>query len=465
MKSFLHEDFLLSTPMARTLYHTHAQPLPIIDYHCHISPQQIWEDKPLPSITQAWLGGDHYKWRALRATGTPEVYITGDADDYDKFLAWAKTLPKLVGNPLYHWTYLELKRYFDYDGPLNADTARDVYDLCNRRLAQSDMSARGIIRQSRVEWIGTTDDPLDSLEYHQRLAADASCGFAVKPAFRPDPALHIHKSGFAGYLQKLGQVSGVDIVDMASLYAALDKRIEYFARRGCTLSDHGLDSCVCQPAGEKELDDILSRAQRGQPVTERDIAAYQTALLCHLGGVYAQRGWVMQLHFSCIRNSNGRMLERLGPDTGFDSIRSAGGVDALAGLLDRMNSRDSLPDTIVYSLNATDNAAIDAIIGAFCSDTVRLRHGAAWWFNDTLQGMTEHLNTLASIGALGTFLGMLTDSRSQLSYTRHEYFRRILCRILGQWCDDGLYPADEQAMAALVRDICYYNVKDYMKIQ
>lgn len=465
MKPFMQEDFLLSTPMAQTLYHTYAQPMPIVDYHCHIPPKDIFEDRMFASITQAWLGGDHYKWRAMRATGTPETFITGEADDYDKFFAWAKTLPKLVGNPLYHWTYLELKRYFDYDGPLNADTAREVYDLCNRRLAQPAMSARNIIRSSRVEWIGTTDDPTDSLEFHEALAADSSCGFTVKPAFRPDLALHMHKAGFAEYLKKLGRTTGVDIVDMDSLYAALDARMEYFARQGCTLSDHGLDSCICQLTDIWDLDDILRRAQNGHPVTEREIAAYQTAVLCHLGGEYARRGWVMQVHFSCIRNSNSRMFARVGPDTGFDSIRSAGDVDALWQLLDVMNSQDCLPDMIVYSLNPMDNAAIEAIIGAFRSDAIRLQHGAAWWFNDTLQGMTEHLNTMASIGALGTFLGMLTDSRSLLSYTRHEYFRRILCRILGQWCEEGLYPADEQAMGALVQDICYNNVKEYMKIR
>ncbi|MDD3244489.1 MAG: glucuronate isomerase [Eubacteriales bacterium] len=463
MKPLIGEDFLLDTPQARRLYHDHAEGLPIVDYHCHIPPADIAGDVGLRTITQAWLGGDHYKWRAMRAVGTPEALITGPSDDYEKFLAWAKTLPQLAGNPLYHWTYLELKRYFDYDGPLNAQTAREVYDLCNEKLARPEMSARSIIRASGVEWIGTTDDPTDTLEHHAALAA-SDCGFAVRPAFRPDPALHLYKPTFAAYAQKLGRSAGVDIVDMDSLFAALDARMDHFAAHGCTLSDHGLDYLVCAELPRKELDAALQKALRGEAVTPREIAAYETAVLRHVAAEYTRRGWVMQLHFSAIRNSNSAMFARVGADTGFDTIRAGGNVDALAALLDSMAAQNELPDTIVYSLNPADNAAIDAIVGAFCANGATVRHGAAWWFNDTLPGMTAHLETMASIGALGTFLGMLTDSRSLLSYTRHEYFRRILCRVLGQWQAQGLVWDDEAALGELVQNVSYGNAKRFLKI-
>lgn len=466
MQTFLKDDFLLHTDTARTLYNEHAAKMPIIDYHCHVSPKEIYEDKRFANITEVWLGGDHYKWRLMRSNGVDEYYITGDADPYEKFCKFAELLPKAIGNPMYHWCHLELKNYFGYNGVLNAETAPEVWRLCNEKLQQKDMSVRGIIRQSNVVFIGTTDDPVDSLEYHRLLAEDETMTAAVAPSFRPDKALNIDKAGWKEYIRTLSEVSGVDITDLASLKAALGKRIDYFAANGCRASDHGLDRMVYAEAGEQEINALIARGLAGEMLTADEAEPLKTELLAFCAGEYVRVGWVMQLHYNCLRNPNSAMLERLGPDTGFDCIGPDNGSAKLAKLLDRLNREQKLPRTILYSLDASDNAFLDTLIGAFQGTEVagKLQHGSAWWFNDNKQGMRDQLISLANLSLLGNFVGMLTDSRSFLSYTRHEYFRRILCALIGEWVENGEYPDDKKTLGVLVEDICYRNAKRYFGI-
>ena len=466
MQTFLKDDFLLHTDTARTLYNEHAAKMPIIDYHCHVSPKEIYEDKRFANITEIWLGGDHYKWRLMRSNGVDEYYITGDADPYEKFCKFAELLPKAIGNPMYHWCHLELKKYFGYNGVLNAETALEVWQLCNEKLQQKDMSVRGIIRQSNVVFIGTTDDPVDSLEYHKLLAEDKTMTATVAPSFRPDKALNIDKAGWKDYIATLSEVSGVRITDLASLKAALGKRIDYFATNGCRASDHGLDRMVYAEAGEQEINALIARGLAGEMLTADEAEPLKTELLAFCAGEYVRVGWVMQLHYNCLRNPNSAMLERLGPDTGFDCIGPDNGSAKLAKLLDRLNREQKLPRTILYSLDASDNAFLDTLIGAFQGTEVagKLQHGSAWWFNDNKQGMRDQLISLANLSLLGNFVGMLTDSRSFLSYTRHEYFRRILCALIGEWVENGEYPDDKKTLGVLVEDICYRNAKRYFGI-
>lgn len=466
MQAFLSKDFLLRTETARKLYFGYAEKQPIIDYHCHISPKEIYEDKRFENITEVWLAGDHYKWRLMRSNGVDEYYITGDAPAYEKFLKFAEALPRAIGNPMYHWCHLELKNYFGYEGILNADTAPEVWELAKTKLAEENMSVRGLIKQSGVAFIGTTDDPIDSLEYHKLIAADESFSTVVAPSFRPDKAVNIDKAGFAEYIAKLSEVSGVAITDLASLKEALALRIEHFAAHGCRASDHGLDRVVYAESDEDVLTAILKKALSGNAVSESEADAYKTALLVFCAGEYAKRGWVMQLHYNCLRNTNTKMFKALGPDTGFDCIGPGNGVGKLAKLLDRLYLEDALPRTVIYSLDASDNAAIDTILGAFQGSDVpgKIQHGSAWWFNDTKVGMREQMISLASLSVLGNFIGMLTDSRSFLSYARHEYFRRILCDLVGEWVENGEYPNDEKALGALITDISYGNARRYFSL-
>ncbi len=459
----MNESFLLTTETARRLYFGTAASLPIIDYHCHVSPREIYEDKRFSNITELWLSGDHYKWRLMRGGGVEERYITGDADPYEKFLKFAELLPKAIGNPMYHWCHLELKKYFGYEGALSAATAKEVWELCEAKLKDENMSARGIIKQSRVEFIGTTDDPADSLEYHSLLAENKSMTATVAPSFRPDKALNIDKAGWREYITKLSEVSGVDITDLDSLKSALRRRIDYFAAHGCRASDHGLDRMIYAEVGEAEINAVIRRGLSGETVPERDAEALKTELLVFCAGEYVRVGWAMQLHYNCMRNPNSKMFERLGPDTGFDCIGPDNGSRKLARLLDRLYREDKLPRTILYSLDAGDNAFLDSLIGSFQGTEVagKLQHGSAWWFNDHKQGMRAQLISLANLSLLGNFVGMLTDSRSFLSYTRHEYFRRILCGLIGEWVENGEYPEDEATLCGLVSDICYNNAKRY----
>ena len=463
MSQFLSEKFLLNTQTAEKLYFEYAADQPIIDYHCHVSPKEIWEDKRFENITELWLSGDHYKWRLMRSNGVDEYYITGDADPYEKFVKFAEMLPKALGNPMYHWCHLELKKYFGYDGVLNADTAKEVWDLCAEKLKNENMSVRGIIKQSGVAFIGTTDDPIDSLEHHRLLAGDDSFDTIVAPSFRPDKAFNIDKAGWREYIAKLSEVSGVNITDLETLKKALSNRIEYFNAHGCRASDHGLDRMVYAETDRVDLDIIIENGLDGDNINMFEAEALKTELLAFCASEYTRLGWVMQLHYNCMRNPNSKMFAELGPDTGFDCIGPKNGCRKLALLLDRLNSENILPKTIIYSLDANDNAFIDTLIGAFQGTEIagKLQHGSAWWFNDNKQGMRDQMISLANLSLLGNFVGMLTDSRSFLSYTRHEYFRRILCGLIGEWVENGEYPNDEKALSSLVGDICYGNAKRY----
>ena len=469
MKAFPDADFLLDTEVSKRLFHDHAEQMPIIDYHCHIDPREIYENRQYENIAQLWLGvggshfGDHYKWRLMRSCGVAEEEITGTAPDELRFQRWAECLSRAIGNPLYHWSHMELKKYFGFTGTLNARNAQEVYALCNEKLRDPALSVRGIIAQSNVKIICTTDDPADSLEWHRLLAADRSFGTRVLPAWRPDRAKNLEAPDYLDYLARLGEAANTEIGSYEALKRALLKRLDRFASCGCCVSDHALNAVFCAPAKESEIAAVFARRLAGQLPTEEERRKFETALLTFLGGEYARRGWVMQLHFGAKRNNNSRAFAELGADTGYDCIGSAAPMGQLADFLNLLHENGSLPKTILYSLNPTDNAAIDSILGCFQDASARgkLQHGSAWWFNDHFSGMTEQLTSLASQGVLANFVGMLTDSRSFLSYTRHEYFRRILCRLIGRWVEDGLYPDDRETLESIVKDICYRNAEAY----
>ena len=466
MTPFMNKDFLLKSETARVLYHQHAAQVPVIDYHCHINPQEIFEDKRYATITEVWLGGDHYKWRAMRSCGVAEHYITGDATPAEKFQKWAETIPNLIGNPLYHWTHLELQRYFDIHEPLNGENAMEIYEKCNAMLAQSDMSARGIIRKSNVKLICTTDDPADDLQWHEKLAADPTAPAVVLPAFRPDKAMRADKADFPQYVARLEKVVGYEINSVADMRRALADRIAYFNDRGCRISDHGLDLCFYVEATEEQLNDIFARAKAGQAITWNEQLAYHTALLIAVGKEYARLDWVNQFHFGCLRDNSKTMFRKVGPDTGFDAINDQPNAVGMSGLLNALQEAGALGKTILYSLNPSDNAAIGTMMGAFQTDSPipgKIQQGSAWWFNDHKPGMEAQMISLMSLGAMGTFNGMLTDSRSFLSYTRHEYFRRILCNLFGQLVEDGEYPADMKYLGQMVENISYYNTLRYFR--
>ena len=463
--TFLTEDFLLRTPTARALYHRYAAKMPIYDYHCHIDPKDIWEDRRFENITQVWLGGDHYKWRIMRSNGVGEAYITGDAPDREKFQKFAEALPRCIGNPMYHWCHLELKNYFGYNGVLNGETAQEVWELAQRKLAEPEFSARGLILRSNVAMVGTTDDPCSDLGYH-KLLAQSDFAAKVCPSFRPDPALNLHKAGFAAYIRKLGEASGVEIRTAADVACALTRRIDYFNDNGCRAADHGLDYVMYREAATDEIEAAFQKALTGETLTRQEIEGYQTYLLLHCGREYKRCGWVMQLHFSCMRNPNSRAFAALGADTGFDCMAVTDSCAALYALMDAWEREGNLPKTILYSLNPADDQWIDTLLGAFQSDELpgKIQHGSAWWFNDNKTGMTNQLTSLGNLGVLGNFIGMLTDSRSLLSYARHEYFRRILCDLFGTWVENGEYPADMAFLGTLVQDICANNAKRYFDL-
>lgn len=465
MKNFMDKNFLLKTETAQELYHNYAANQKVVDYHCHINPEEIAADKNFENMTQIWLGGDHYKWRLMRAAGVDEDYITGTAPDYEKFQKWAATLSKAIGNPLYHWSHLELKNYFGYEGTLSAETAAEVWEICNKKLASAEMSPKNIIKNSNVEIICTTDDPIDSLIYHEQIANDENFGTKVLPAWRPDLALNIEAEGFGEYLNKLSQASMIAINDFHTLKAALVKRMEYFNAHGCKTSDHGLLYITYVPSTEDEIEKIFEKRKRGDKLTDFEIQKYKTAFMLFCGAEYARLGWVMQLHFSCKRDNNPLMFKRLGVNTGYDCIYNYSSSADMADFLGALESESALPKTILYSLNPIDNAYIDTVAGCFQGGGVKtkIQHGSAWWFNDNKRGMYEHIETLANLGYLAGFVGMLTDSRSFLSYPRHEYFRRILCDFIGQLAHDGEFPRDIKTLGEIVSDISYNNVKEYFR--
>ena len=463
MRPFMDKDFLLNTPTAVKLFHEFSADCPIIDYHCHISPKEIYEDLHYDNITQVWLGGDHYKWRLMRCAGVEEKYITGDASAHDKFLKWAEVVGKAIGNPLYHWSHLELRRYFGYEGILNKDTAEDVWNLCNEKLRQSDFGVRGLIARSNVETICTTDDPIDSLEWHEKLAADPTIKTAVLPAWRPDKAMALEKPDYPDYLAKLSDVSGVKIRTFEDLKNALSIRMDYFNARHCVLSDHGLSFVAYVPATDEEVESIFQKRLAGEAITAEEQDKFKTAYMLFVARKYRQLGWIMQLHYSVRRDNNPTMYGRIGPDTGFDTIDNYTPLAQTAAFLGALEAANDLPKTILYSLNPNDNQVIDTLCGCFQNSEAvsKMQHGSAWWFNDHFTGMTDHLTSLASLGYLAGFVGMLTDSRSFLSYPRHEYFRRILCRLLGQWVEEGMFPDDMDALREIVRGVSYENAKKY----
>ena len=462
MKAFLDDDFLLTTPTARRLYQV-ARSMPILDYHCHLDPKEIAQDRRFENITQVWLGGDHYKWRLMRANGVDEAYITGDAPDREKFQKWAETLELAIGNPLYHWSHLELRRYFGYEGVLNGDTAQEVWELCNQKLQEPGMSARSLIANSGVTLVCTTDDPADSLEWHQQLAQDSSFPVKVLPAWRPDAAMGLERPEYLDYLQRLGQAAGVEIRTYADLKEALLSRMAFFDKMGCRASDHALTAAVCQPASEEELERVFQKRLEGEPLTQEELAAFQTGFLRFVAGEYKRLGWVMQLHYGCRRNNNTRMFHKLGRDTGYDAVLQGTPSLEVAAFLDLLASQDALPRMVLYSLNPNDDEGLNSVIGCFQDGTPlgRIQQGSAWWFNDHKAGMVKQLTAFANGGLLGNFIGMLTDSRSFLSYPRHEYFRRILCELLGAWVENGEYPADWKVLEKMVRGVCYNNAVEF----
>lgn len=461
MKAFMDKDFLLSTETAKKLYHEYAAVMPVLDYHCHLNPQEIYEDRKFENITQVWLGGDHYKWRQMRSNGVEEKYITGDAPDREKFQKWAETLEMAIGNPLYHWSHLELKKYFGYEGYLCGDTAEEVWNLCNEKL--KDLSARKLIQMSNVTLVCTTDDPVDSLEWHKKIAEDETFDVQVLPAWRPDKAMNLEKPDYLDYLAKLSEVSGIKVDSFASLIAALKNRMDFFAERGCSVSDHGMEYVMYAPAAEEEIETIFAKRLAGEKVSREEELKFKTAYMVALGKEYHKKNWVMQLHYGVKRDNNSSIFNKLGPDAGIDSISNYTPSAELADYLNALAATDELPKTIVYSLNPIDNAAIGTTIGCFQSSEAvgKIQQGSAWWFNDHKTGMTEQMTSLANLGLLGNFVGMLTDSRSFLSYTRHEYFRRILCDFIGKLVDNGEFPEDWDTLSEIVSDISYNNAVRY----
>ena len=463
MKQFMDDNFLLQTEAAQQLYHNYAENMPILDYHCHINPQEIYEDRQFENITQVWLGGDHYKWRFMRSCGVDEKYITGDASDKEKFLKWAEVLGKAIGNPLFHWSHLELKKYFGYNGVLNKKTAEEVWELCNKKLAEPSMTVRNIIKQSNVTLICTTDDPVDSLEWHKKLAEDKSFDVQVLPAWRPDKAMNIEKVTYLDYMAQLEAASGMRIATFADLKKALCNRMDFFASMGCNVSDHALEYVMYAPATEDEIEAIFAKRLAGNGVSREEELKFKTAFMIFVGNEYARRDWVMQLHYGCKRDNNTPMFDHLGPDTGYDCINNYAPSSEMADYLNALNQNGNLPKTIIYSLNPNDNQAIGTILGCFQDSTAvaKIQQGSAWWFNDHKVGMQDQMTSLANLGNLSGFVGMLTDSRSFLSYTRHDYFRRILCNLIGGWVDNGEFPADYDTLEEIVKGICYNNAVAY----
>jgi glucuronate isomerase len=464
-KKFLDENFLLSNETAVRLYHDYAKQMPIIDYHCHLSPQEIYDNKSFKNLTEAWLYGDHYKWRVMRANGAEEKYVTGGegTSDYDRFLAWTKAVPNTIGNPLYHWSHLELQRFFGVHDLLNEKNAPAIWEKVNAQLNGEGFGARDLIKKSDVRVICTTDDPTDSLEYHIKIKELPDFDVAVLPSFRPDKGLEINRPGFIQWVRKLEQVSEQTIGSYEQLLASLESRIRFFHSVGGRVSDHALDFVAYAETTKEEAAAIFAKALQGSAVSLEEEKKYKTYTLVFMGKLYAELGWAMQFHINAHRNNNARLLGKLGPDTGFDSINDSAPAQPLVRLLDALDSEDALPRTILYSLNPKDHYVLGSIIGSFQGGGIpgKIQLGAAWWFLDTKDGMLEQMQALANLGLLSRFVGMLTDSRSFLSYTRHEYFRRILCNMLGEWVENGEAPDDIELLGKMVQDISYNNALEY----
>lgn len=468
MQTFLSEDFLLQTETARTLYHEYAKDQPIFDYHCHLPVAEIADNRNFENLTQIWLYGDHYKWRAMRANGIAEEFITGAAPDEDKFHSWAATVPKTLRNPLYHWTHLELKRPFGIEGALlNADSAETIYARCNEMLQAPEFSTCGILKQMNVKVVCTTDDPIDNLSHHQKIAADASCPARVLPAFRPDKAMQVEAPpAYNSYLDLLEQASGCNISTYSDLLAALQQRHDYFHQNGCRLSDHGLEQPYAEDFTATEIEDIFARVRGGQSVDELKVRKFKTAILLEMARMDARKNWTQQFHFGALRNTNAAAMERLGPDSGYDSIGDFEIGRPLARFLSQLASENALAKTILYNLNPGDNDLLATMIGNFQDGSVpgKMQFGSGWWFNDQKDGMEKQINALSNQGLLSRFVGMLTDSRSFLSYPRHEYFRRILCNMFGNDVEQGELPDDLDLIGNTISDICFNNAQNYFEM-
>ena len=467
MKKFMDENFLLSNEVAKDLYNNYAKELPIIDYHCHVSPKEIYENKKFENITEAWLYGDHYKWRAMRSNGIDGKYITGNGSDYEKFLAWAKTIPMAIGNPLYHWTHLELQRFFGIYDVLDEETAPLIWEKANKLISGEGFKVRDLITKSKVDYLCTTDDPIDTLEYHVKLKDDKSFNVKVLPTFRPDKAMEISSDNFISWVKDLENICKIKITSYDEFLKALESRILFFHSVGCRIADHGMNNTVVyKEASKEEVLAIFKKALEGEAISVEEEKKYKTYTFRFVAKHYYKLGWAMQLHIAALRNNNTNMKEKLGADIGLDSIDDQSIAYPLSRLLDSLERESSLPRTILYTLNPKDNYVLGTMIGNFQGDNIpgKIQFGAAWWFNDNRDGMVEQMKALANLGLLGRFVGMLTDSRSFLSYTRHEYFRRIVCNLIGEWVENGEVPEDEKLLKRIVEGICYKNAKEYFGI-
>jgi glucuronate isomerase len=463
---FIHDNFLLGTKTARRLYHDYADAEPIFDYHCHLSPSDIASDRQFKNLFEIWLEGDHYKWRAMRSNGVAEKYCTGDASPYEKFLAWAKTVPHTVRNPLYHWTHLELKRYFGISELLDEKSAKKIWDKANEQLAKPALSTQGILKKFKVKLVGTTDDPADSLADHQ---AFARLGHSTKmlPAFRPDKALTVNSPvHFNRWVERLSEASNIDVNGFSAFVTALKKRHDFFHAQGCRISDHGMDRCFADFCTEKVAAGIFDKARRGEAASPEEYSQFASYMMLYFGRLDAKRGWVKQLHLGAMRNNNTRLLKKLGPDTGFDSIGDWPLAQSLAAYLDKLDSEDALPKTIIYNSNPADNYVFATMIGNFQDGSVpgKVQFGSGWWFLDQKEAMEWQINALSNLGLLSRFVGMITDSRSFMSYPRHEYFRRTLCNLIGRDVENGEIPNDDGLLGGLIRHICYGNAARYFGI-
>jgi len=467
MKQFLDENFLLKTKTAQRLYHDYAKGMPIVDYHCHLPPQQIAEDTQFKNLTQVWLYGDHYKWRAMRTNGVDESYCTGNKSDWEKFQKWAETVPYTLRNPLYHWTHLELQRYFDIHNILNGDTARKIYDDCTARLQTKEFSVRSLLRKMQVKLVCTTDDPVDSLEYHQKIKEDAF-EIPILPAFRPDNAMNVSDPAkFLGYVKKLEATTNIAISSFDDFLYALQNRHDFFASMGCSVSDHGLEEIYADDFTGSEIDAIFNKVHGGKMLSDAEQRKFRSAMLIHFAEWDWEKGWVQQFHIGALRNNNSRMLQTLGADTGWDSIGDFSQARTLAKFLDKLDANNKLAKTILYNLNPADNELMATMIGNFNDGSAagKVQWGSGWWFLDQKDGMTKQINTLSNMGLLSRFIGMLTDSRSFLSFPRHEYFRRILCDLFGDEIENGELPNDINWVGKVIQDICFNNARNYFNWQ
>jgi glucuronate isomerase len=463
MKKFVDEHFLLQTPTAQKLYHEFAKSMPIIDYHCHLPPDQIANDTQFENLTQVWLYGDHYKWRAMRTNGVNEEFITGNKSDYEKFEKWAATVPYTLRNPLYHWTHLELQRYFGVNDILDATTAKKVYEACTAKLQTKEYSVRGLLRKMNVKVVCTTDDPVDNLEYHKKIKAD-NLDVKVLPAYRPDKAMNVDDAAaFNAYVAKVEAASNTSVGSYSDYLSALKKQHDFFATMGCGVSDHGLEQIYAEDYTENEIKNAFDKIRGGKELSYEENLKFKSAMLVEFAKWDWEKGWVQQYHLGALRNNNSRMLKRLGPDTGWDSIGDFSQGRALARFLNKLDTNNQLAKTILYNLNPADNELMATMIGNFNDGSVagKIQFGSAWWFLDQKDGMTKQMNALSNMGLLSKFVGMLTDSRSFLSFPRHEYFRRLLCNLFGDEIENGELPADIEWIGKVIQDICFNNAKNY----